>query len=104
MEFPETKEESEPAAPVKILHYNELRHCFLDLGIVLLERGKWVDFYRLAKRGPIHPSYIDFFTAMPESALKALSLALLDGRLTQFALFKAFTTGSPPPDILIPVK
>lgn len=104
MGSPDIKEELEPAIPVRILHYKELCRRFLDLGIVLSHNGGWVDFFRLAKRGPVHPSYAELFRAMPEPALKALALAFASGRITQLDMFKAFTTGNPPPDIFIPVN
>lgn len=96
----DVEEESEPAIPVRILHYKELCRRFLDLGIVLSHNGGWVDFFRLAKRGPVHTIYAQLFKAMPEPVFDAIAKALADGRLTPIYVFQAFTTGSPLPDIL----
>jgi hypothetical protein len=99
--------EAEPtpsSSPIRVLSLAALRYRFMDLGIVLLENGSYVDFYRLAKRGPVHPSYGDFFRNMPEPQLHALEKAFASGRFTAMEMFRAFTTGIPSPDVLISVK
>lgn len=100
----EREAELAPSPPARILSLEAVGYGFMDLGIVLLENANLVDFYRLAKRGPVHASYGEFFRNMTEAQWHALKEVFASGRFTAMEMFKAFTHGTPPPDVLIPVK
>ncbi len=82
---------------VKILTPKQLNDELLDCG-VFLKNFIWVDFYRISKKGPVHPSYVELFKAMTDKKMQILKQALANNTLSQQHMFVMFTSGVPSPN------
>lgn len=99
---PETADE-EITGQVRILTVQELNSHLFDCGIVLKD-GRWVDFYRISKRGPLNPLYVELFKAMTDKKMQILKQALADGTLSPQQMFIMFTSGVPAPNDFFPKR